>query len=403
MKQAFALLAVVAVVSLRIQADTPPAEWVDPSTGHRIVCLCSEPGSQSLYFNENAWTADGDKLVITAPRGILDYNFKTHQTELVVAGTNIFGVIVSPKSRQVYYVRRNGHELTAYVTHLDTHATREIGKLPGGGGSELAVNADDTLLAGSFVENGDHMPKPPSESKGEWMAQRLAARQHMALFTMDIQSGKVNVFNHSTDWLNHVQFSPTDPSLILFCHEGPWQLVDRIWTIHTDGTGLQLIHHRTMEMEIAGHEFFSPDGKTIWYDLQTPRGEDFWLAGYEIATGKRLWYHLTRDEWSIHYNVSYDNSLFAGDGGDEGQVAHAKNGRWLYLFHPTRKEIPAAAKSNGLIQTGVFDAEPLVNMAKQDYSLEPNVNFSPDGKWIVFRSSMFGPSCVLAVEVAKAQ
>src|ERR1700727_107420 len=112
MKQASVLLAVFATISLRTLADTPPAEWIDPSAGHRIVCLSAEPGSESLYFNENAWTSDGDKLVITSPRGILDYNFKTHQTELVVSGTNIFGVIVSPKSRQVYYVRRNGHELT---------------------------------------------------------------------------------------------------------------------------------------------------------------------------------------------------------------------------------------------------------------------------------------------------
>jgi oligogalacturonide lyase len=289
---------------------------------------------------------------------------------------------------------------------LDTHETREIGKLPGGG--SLAVNADDTLLAGSFVENGDHMPKPPDESKGQWMEERLAAHQHMALFTMNIKTGKIHVFNHSTDWLNHLQFSPTDPNLILFCHEGPWHFVNRIWTIHADGTGLTLIHHRTMQMEIAGHEFFSPDGKWIWYDLQTPKGEDFWLAGYEVATGKRLQYHMQRDEWSIHFNTSYDGTLFAGDGGDSGQVAHAQNGRWLYLFHP--RLVSAASEladknfgAEDLIQTGVFDSEKLVNMSKQDYSLEPNVNFSPDGKWIVFRSNMFGPEYVFAVEVGKAQ
>ena len=39
-----------------------------------------------------------------------------------------------------------------------------------------------------------------------------------------------------------------------------------------------------MNMEIAGHEFFSSDGAIIWYDLQTPRGQDFWLAGYRPAT-----------------------------------------------------------------------------------------------------------------------
>ena len=81
--------------------------------------------------------------------------------------------------------------------------------------------------------------------------------------------------------------SPTDPALIMYCHEGPWHKVDRIWTIRTDGSGVTLMHTRTMDMEIAGHEFFSADGKTIWYDLQTPKSQVFWLAGVEIATGKR--------------------------------------------------------------------------------------------------------------------
>jgi oligogalacturonide lyase len=60
---------------------------------------------------------------------------------------------------------------------------------------------------------------------------------------------------------------------------------------------LKKIHTRTLAMEIFGHEFWSADGKTIWYDLQTPRGEDFWLAGYQVETGERTWYHLQRDEW----------------------------------------------------------------------------------------------------------
>ena len=60
--------------------------------------------------------------------------------------------------------------------------------------------------------------------------------------------------------------------MLMFCHEGPWHKIDRIWTIRTDGSNKSLIHTRTMAMEIAGHEFFGPRRKTIlWYDLQTPR------------------------------------------------------------------------------------------------------------------------------------
>jgi oligogalacturonide lyase len=155
-----------------------------------------------------------------------------------------------------------------------------------------------------------------------------------------------------------------------------------------------------MAMEIFGHEFWSRDGKLIWYDLQTPRGEDFWLANYNVATGERQWFHLQRDEWSIHFNVTADGKLICGDGGDPGQVARAKDGRWIYLFRPELLN-SRGIDELGFVKPGVLRAEKLVNMSKHNYRLEPNVSFTPDQKWVVFRSNMFGPTYVFAVEVAK--
>ena len=234
--------------------------------------------------------------------------------------------------------------------------------------------------------------------------QRLEQRAPMQLFTVDLKTGERTVIHDTTDWLGHVQFSPTDPSLIMFCHEGNWHKVDRIWTIRTDGSALTKIHTRTMNMEIAGHEFMSPDGATIWYDLQTPRGEDFWLAGYDFAGGKRRWYHLERNEWSVHFNVSPDGKLFAGDGGDPEMVAHAPDGKYIYLFRP--RGIPDVAEisapgAENLISPGVLEAEKLVDLRDHDYRLEPNVHFTPDQKWIVFRSNMHGAIHTYAVEIAK--
>jgi oligogalacturonide lyase len=56
-----------------------------------------------------------------------------------------------------------------------------------------------------------------------------------------------------------------------------------------------------------------------------------------------------------------------------------------------------------LISPGTFDAEKLVDMRKQDYRLEPNMTFTPDGKWVVFRANFEGANHVYAVEVAKAK
>jgi oligogalacturonide lyase len=375
--------------------EPPPAEWVDPSTGHRIIRLSDEPGSASLYFHQNAYTAKGDLMVFTRRNGLSVVDLQNRKVRPVVDGRTS-GVVVGRKTRQVFYMKDG----TIYAANLDTGTTRAIVTKPElRSGSGLAVNADETLLAGSFVDDPkaqtavppppakiqDHSDNPPG--KGEMMERRLAARLPMALYTVEIKTGEITTLNHSTDWLNHVQFSPTDPQLIMFCHEGPWHKVDRIWTIRTDGSGLRKIHTRTAEMEIAGHEFFSPDGRIIWYDLQTPKGKEFWLAGAVLATGETIRYKVHRAEWSVHYNVSPDGKLFAGDGGGPSSVAAPGNGQWIYLFTS---------------HNGALEAEKLVDLSKHDYRLEPNVTFTPDGKWLVFRSNMLGPTYVFAVELRKA-
>lgn len=170
----------------------------------------------------------------------------------------------------------------------------------------------------------------------------------------------------------------------MFCHEGPWHKVDRIWTIDVNTKEVKQIHHRIMAMEIAGHEWFGFDGKNIWYDLQLPRGETFFVEGVNLATGKKTKYELQRDEWSVYYTTSQNGKLFAGDGGDPGSVAKAKNGQWIYLFKPDGNK---------------FKAKELVNMKLHQYRLEPNVHFTPDGKWIIFRANFEGKEDINAVEV----
>ena len=398
----------------RAQVQEPPREWIDPDTGHRVIRLSDEPGSASLYFHQNPYTPDGEKLIITTPTGLSAINLKTRAIDKVVEG-RVNVIIVGRKTGQIYYTK---DRTTVFATDLNTHTTREIGKLPQGA-SMSSVNADETLLAGSITDNRGTAAQGPSSTspatpaaargdnypgKGDMMERRLAARIPMQLITFDTRSGEVKTLLRSTDWINHIQFSPKDPTVLMFCHEGPWHKVDRTWTIRTDGTRLTQIHHRTINMEIEGHEFFGGDGKMIWYDLQTPRSQVFWLAGYNVETGERVWYNLQRSEWSVHFNVSPDGTLFAGDGGGPTSVAAPGNGQWIYLFHPemvpdrTDGTLPNAKE---LVKPGYFRAEKLVNLAKHNYSLEPNVTFTPDMKWIVFRSNMFGPTHVFAVEVKK--
>jgi len=431
------------------RAAEPPTEWIDSDTGHRVVRLSPEPDTASLYFHQNAYTPDGRKLIVTTSgAGIATIDLRTRAVRQLADGP-VSVLVAGRTSGDVYYTKRPSRDempaaggppaATVYATNAESGVTRKVVDLPPGV-QVASLNADETMLLGSTVARPEGPRSRPAGEAGEGparspqtfqvdyratgpdgrpltFAEAKEVRLHESLqqarsgsprqiVTVDTRTGAMQVVHQEREWLNHLQFSPTDPDLIMFCHEGPWHEVDRIWTVRTDGTGLTRIHTRTMNMEIAGHEFFAADGKTIWYDLQTPRGEDFWVAGYTPATGHRTWYHLQRNEWSVHFNVSPDGTLFAGDGGDSEMVAHAPDGKWIYLYR--REGIPDVAgisnpDSASLIDPGVLVTEPLVNMTDHDYRLEPNVSFTPDQQWVVFRSNMHGAVHTYMVEIAKAQ
>jgi oligogalacturonide lyase len=400
-------------------ADAPLADWVDPDTGHRVIRLSTQPRSASFYFNINAYTPEGDKLIFDTPAGIAAVDLTTlgakpPQVEIVV--TNARAALgVARRTRDVYFFR----EGKLCAANIDTHAVRDIIA-----SRRAEVNCDETFLLRIVPATDPSATNPPpprrtilpqrermfadklkanipltqeeqwAAEKEDGLAWRLINPASQAFVFTSIKTGQSVTNGFQYAWLNHPQFSPTDPNLLLYCHEGAWHEVDRIWTIRADGSRQRLMHRRTMDMEIAGHEFWSYDGKTIWFDLQTPRSKEFWLAGVSLETGKEIRYKLERDWWSIHYNVSRDGKLFAGDGGDPGQVAFAKDGAWINLFRPQ--------------PDGSITRERLVNMSKHnyvtgDYGIEPNVSVTPDQKWVVFRSNMFGPVHVFAVEIAKAK
>jgi oligogalacturonide lyase len=382
-----------------------PEKWVDASTKHKIVRLSSiETDNRSFYFHNNPFIPElkneGDLMVYYSSKQkrpsdrifkekilkqLFVVNLKTFETKQLTNHQNIIaGEIVAKKRREVFYQTQD----TIFAVNVDNQNTRIVFIFPDSikRAGISSLNADETLIAGSFSDDLKDSILRNNPNKSDYFKIIYEAKLKHTIFVIDIEKGTIEYILSDNAWLNHIQFSPTDPYLLMFCHEGPWHLVDRIWTINIKEKKPRLMHKRSVKNEIAGHEFFSCDGKTIWFDLQIPRSKTFYLAGVNIESGQLRKYSLKRDEWSIHYNISPNQKLFTGDGGDSSQVAKAKNGQWIYLFTP---------KGDSII------SEKLVNMKFHDYSLEPNVHFSPDGKWVIFRANFEGSSQVYAVKIHK--
>jgi oligogalacturonide lyase len=400
------LVALLAAGLLRQPQEAAPKDWIDADTGHRVVRLTGEAGGSTLYFHDNAFSPDGDRLIVNTPDGIA-------MIDVAKIGTDAAKMtVIAPRARGGYFARRtreiyiNDSARGAIVAlNVDTKATREVPHARG------LINADETL---SMVKNanatdpdGTH-PKPPtrtlvpqlqrmfpgkkmedltpdqqfSVTKEDGLARRAVNPSLQSFVFTNLRTGSTTETGFQYGDLNHLQFNPVDPNLLLYCHEGTWHELDRTWTIRTDGSQMRLMHKRTMDMEINGHEWWSWNGKTVWFDLQTPRSEDFWIAGVNMETGVRTRYHLQRSWWGVHFNSSRDDTLFASDGGDASQVAYATDGMWINLLR--------------VQPDGTISRERLVNMSRHNYvtargGVEPNVHITPDKKWVIF-TGQFGPA-----------
>lgn len=382
-----------------------PSEWVDPATGHVIVRLSTESPTASMYFHQNGYTPDGKKLLIFTPEGMSTVDLQTHKIDVLVPGYHALsmsqsnGIEVSRKEPVVYYSENLNGQVVVIAMNMETHAWKQVAVLPPGA-TLGGISADDKTLMGIRNVSGGKQ-----------------------IYTVDLATGATKSFfpsdgGLSHDNLNHFECSPTDPNLMLFAHEGNWAQVDRIWTMHADGTSLKLMHARTMPNEIAGHEFFSRDGQWVYYDLQTPESAQFWIGGANVKTGEHVRYPIQRGEWSVHYYVSWDGKVFSGDGGGPNSVANRdpatnrnfdppQNGQWMYLFTPTG-ETTTMDVNGEKVKVGKLTTEKLADLRNHNYGngessrVEPNATFTPDDKWLVFRSNMEGGLNVYEVEIAQA-
>jgi len=375
-----------------------PSEWIDKDTHHKIVRLTQREGnSASFYFHNNPFiTGDGkagDRMVfygndVYKADGVGMQLFTVNLSDLKITrltdkSFRKNGEIVGKKNHNVYYQVND----SVFSINVDSRVTTLVFVFPTDfKGGITTLNSDETLLGGTWSTNKEKEISRKNPLKHDYFSKIYDAKLKRTLFTINLETKVLTKIFSDTAWLNHVQFSPANPKLMMFCHEGPWHKVDRIWTINIDTKEVKLMHKRSMDMEIAGHEWFSPDGKIIWYDLQQPRGSSFYVGGTDVQSGKEVKYQFDRNQWSVHYTISPDQKLFAGDGGDSTAVAKAKDGKWINLFIPDGDH---------------FNYERLVNMKFHQYHLEPNVHFSPDGKWIIFRANFEGFESVYAVEIAK--
>src|SRR5262245_51297529 len=80
------LIAAILLAASIAHAADAPVDWIDPDTHHRVVRLSTDPGTESLYFHQYAYSPDGRKLLVSTPGGIGTIDLESREVDVIVPG-----------------------------------------------------------------------------------------------------------------------------------------------------------------------------------------------------------------------------------------------------------------------------------------------------------------------------
>ena len=393
-----------------------------------MVRLSTDAGTRSLYFHQNSITPDGRFVIAEGTAGIVAIEIATRKNTLIVPG-KVRALFVGRKSGLVYFSRSEG------AGNSEQQTPTSIFTVPATGGKPRriaqiergfigSVNADETLLLGVYAERAwqlEQGPRDPrfdanyaatgkdgkpltfAEAKEVRLLQREQARIPMAMFTVNTATGEQTIIHRSTDWLNHLQFSPTDPKALMFCHEGPWHRVDRIWSMR--------LGDRAEDRSSPHDEHGNRRSRVLRRGRQDHLVRPADAARRSVLAGGRRtrWQRGAGTTWIATTGRSISTSRPTAN----CSPATAVTRKWSRTPRmgsgctcSRRRQSPTSPESRRRTPTTWCIrerccAERLVDMKTHDYRLEPNIIFTRDGKWLIFRSNMHGDVHTYMVEVAR--
>lgn len=368
-------------------------EYTDDETGIRYSRLTpTDVICHRNYFYQKCFTQDSSHLLFAGDfdQGHRNYYLldldKQQARQLTEGdGDNTFGGFLSQDEKSLFYVK-NGLELLQ--VDLESLEERLIYQVPDDwvGYGTWVANSDCTQLVGIEIAKSCWKPLTDWKIFKEFYFTNPTCR----LINVDIQTGQRDVILQEDRWLGHPIYRPFDDDTIAFCHEGPHDLVERMWLINRDGSHMRRVKQQD-EGESCTHEFWIPDGSALAY-------VSYFKGKEERVIHKADPINLSNEvvmqmPACSHLMSNHDGSLMVGDGCDapvdvsDDQSYEIQNDPFLYVMNCRSGQAHRLVKHN--TSWDVLDGDRQIT--------HPHPSFSPDNRWVLYTSDFEGvPALYLA-------
>ncbi len=317
--------------------DRWPSEmstFIDKKTGAKITQLTNQGINFNLYFTETSLSPDGKSVYFVSNRAcpeteqvqLFHINLEDGViTQLTDAVGGVYHVTNTPDCEYFAYAAEKDIHLLHLPTMEDKIIYTEKEKYLI---SMVSINCDKTRIGFMRVEDVDAIADGGPNYAG--FKEKMFATKESRVYWMNLDGSDLKQVFRDTCWLQHFQFSPDDPKIAMFCHEGPWNYIQqRIWVIDME-KGEVWPCFRQVEEDCVGHEFWTQDGDIVFdnrrdgHDGTISNTKEQVYATHTESSGAIPYFGFAKKDGTVyrtidmpyycnHYYGNYDLSLFVGD------------------------------------------------------------------------------------------
>ncbi|MCI8664878.1 MAG: hypothetical protein HFG69_16805 [Hungatella sp.] len=224
--------------------------------------------------------------------------------------------MMGPDGKKAYYY---SNEQLKEVD-LETLESRELMWIPNSYNfHSLSITDDGRYLAFSVVEEmvllTSRFADPMSEA-APGARERFFKEPGSLVIRYDTVTGTAEAVCGGHHRITHVSLMPSDGDRLLFCHDGPWHLTQRMWTARASTDEVKPLVSQQHNLEGIVHEFFTPGGRIgAQYSYRYKPDMDFFLfadlfVDFDGGNQERYYYPYLRPG---HVSVNSRETLAAGD------------------------------------------------------------------------------------------